>query len=319
VAGDHFYTRNVFERDEAANKDGYHVEGIAFYICPNQEAGSTALTRLFNAKVDDHFYTTSVDEANNAAAHDGYKMEGTAGYVFSSQVANTFPLYRLYNGSDHFYTASAGERDTAIANDKYHLEGIAGYVYLTDQAGITQPFWRLWNEPHPLTQATSVVINSITYDTDNAVIQQTNPINLYDDTVTNDTAVAQASTISGSQSVTDTSGWSDSLTVSLQASAKLKLGIPLVINSEVQVTVGLQTAFTWNGSESRQTTWNWSQPVSVPPKSSVHVSVVVSQSALMVPYTTNSTFAFADGSSITCETFGTYSGLNSHDMQVHIA
>lgn len=322
--GNHFLTTDTNERNLAVNNDGYHVEQISCHVCPGQVAQSAAFIRLFNPSVNDHFYTTSTAEANNAVAKDGYHIEENACYIFPSQIPNTVPLYRLFNGSeptdhDHFYTISAAEKNTAAANDGYTYEGVAGYVYASSQPGLTMPFWRLFNEPHPLNQAVSVAINSITYDVTSAVIQQTDQISLYSDDIVNDTSVTQSSTVSGSQSVTDTSGWSDTITVTLQAKANIKVSIPFIANGQIEVTATASNAYTWNGTESYQTSWSWSQPVSVPANSSVQVSIVVSQLTIQVPYTTNATFTFKDGSTVTCETFGTYTGVTSHNLQVTLS
>jgi Repeat of unknown function (DUF5648)/Aerolysin toxin len=318
-AGDHLYTADTSERDSAVNKDGYHVEGFACYVCPNQVAGTTALTRLYNPQTNDHLYTTSETEVNDSTAHHGYLSEGTACFIFVTQEADTFPLYRLYNGYDHFYTASEPERLVSEAQNGYRPEGIVGYVYLTSQPETAQPFWRLWNKPHPLNQASSVVINRITYDTANAIIQHTDSLTLYSGTVRNGGDVTATLTKAESKSVTDTSGWSDTITASLQASTKFSVGQPVIAGGQIQVTASLTNTFAWNGSESHQTEWSWSLDVPVPAKSSVHVTVAVSQSTLIVPYTTSSTFSFPDGSSVTCDTFGTYTGVASHDQKVDIS
>jgi hypothetical protein len=321
TTGDHFYTTAANERDDAVNQDGYHVESIACYVLTNQAAGSAAFMRLFNASVDDHFYTTSVDEANSAVAHAGYHMEGTACYILATQEANTAPLFRLFNDHDpkhhdHFYTNSAQERDMAVANDGYSYEGIAGFVYADSQPGDCLPLWRLFNQPHPVQQAKAFNLTAISYDTAKATVQATTAVNLYEDDIANNTSVSQTSELDGSQTVTDTSGWSNTISSKIDLSVSAKVSIPAVVDFTVTVSAEESQSYTWNGSESYSTTWSWKQPVTVPADSVVHAKVSVSQSTVLVPYTMTGEFTFSDGSSLAGMVFGTYKGVCSHDLQV---
>jgi hypothetical protein len=324
TTGDHFYTTGIGERDAAVNLDGYHVEQIACHVLPNQLAGSIPFYRLFSVGTDDHFYTTDLNEATNAAAHDGYQMEGVACYVFGAQPANTAPLFRLWNGhdpkhKDHFYTTSSEERDLAVAQDGYAYEAIACYVYVSDQPGETVPLWRLFNQPHPVQQARKFSLSSIQYDTADATVQSTSQINLYEDNINNAIGVSETSELDGSEAVTDSSGWSNTISSKIDTSASAKVSIP-VISLDLGVTVSTEQAqsYTWNGSESYQTSWSWKQPVTVPAHSTVRVQVLVSQSTVVVPYTMQGQFMFSDGSSCDAVVFGSYNGTSSHDLQVNI-
>ncbi|KAJ7581110.1 hypothetical protein C8J56DRAFT_1015865 [Mycena floridula] len=128
--GDHFYTTNAVEMENAVAKLQFKSEGIAGNIFTTQELATTPLFRLFNPTVSDHFYTTSAAERNNAAALLGYVEEGTAGFVYTDANCGGSPLYRLFNvgASDHFYTMNAAERDSAAAGG-YVYEGIAAFIY----------------------------------------------------------------------------------------------------------------------------------------------------------------------------------------------
>ena len=67
-SGDHFYTTDVAERDNAVANVGYVNEGVACQVFPAAGAGTTPLLRAFNPTSGDHFYTTSVAERDNAVA-----------------------------------------------------------------------------------------------------------------------------------------------------------------------------------------------------------------------------------------------------------
>ena len=111
MAGDHFYTTSITERDNAVAKDGYNGEGVACYVYDPQQAGTAAFYRLFSPGSGDHFYTTSTTERDNAVAKDGYNSEGVACYVYDTLPSGpdgSAAFWRLFNPSsgDHFYTTS---------------------------------------------------------------------------------------------------------------------------------------------------------------------------------------------------------------------
>jgi thioredoxin 1 len=83
-SGDHFYTTDVAERDNAVAKVGYVNEGVTCQVLPAAGTGTTPLLRAFNPTNGDHFYTTSAAERDNAVAN-GYRNEGIACHVFPSQ------------------------------------------------------------------------------------------------------------------------------------------------------------------------------------------------------------------------------------------
>jgi hypothetical protein len=131
--GDHFYTTDRGEANNAIRHLGYNDEGIACYVLASMFTGIAPLYRLYNPRTGDHFYTINQMEANNAALHLGYHREGIACYIFPPGIRNvpfSVPFYRLYNPrtGDHFYTTDQSEADNAIRYLGYHDEGIACYV-----------------------------------------------------------------------------------------------------------------------------------------------------------------------------------------------
>jgi predicted acylesterase/phospholipase RssA len=142
-SGDHFYTTDAGERQNAITTIGYLDEGITGYVRRNQTSGTTPLFRLFNAATGDHFYTTSALERDYARRF-GYAFEKIQCYVWNPSAAARAPFYRLLNSGngDHFYTTSLEERDNAIRTFGYHSEGVACDVP-TAPAPMTVPLWRL--------------------------------------------------------------------------------------------------------------------------------------------------------------------------------
>lgn len=128
-----------YSTDVNFTQDGYHREGIAFYILGNTNLtpsleGTVNWYGYFHPGVGNHYNTT----ANGN--YPGYIYEGVVGRVFSSQHAGTVALYQYYNPSvvDHcYYTAN-----TNIPG--YQNQGISCYVYTSQQPG-TIPIYGYFN------------------------------------------------------------------------------------------------------------------------------------------------------------------------------
>jgi hypothetical protein len=156
IAGFHFYTTDINERNGVIKDKGYGDEGIAGYVLNQQAPGTVPLYRL-SKMVNDYgglpvatkrFYTTDKAEADNAVKNFGFKREGIQCYVAARDkpLSGTVPLYRVYHPAsrnsrtgaigfsytgdeDHFYTTDPDEKYKAITQLKYADEGIACYVW----------------------------------------------------------------------------------------------------------------------------------------------------------------------------------------------
>ncbi|OAA58728.1 Glycoside hydrolase, family 25 [Cordyceps fumosorosea ARSEF 2679] len=135
-AGDHFYTTDYSEYNNAVTRLGYSAEGVAAKIYSYQVPNSIPLYRTWSPGASDHFYTTSAPERDNAVQHLGYVDEGITGYVFATDKVGGLParlveFYRAYSPGqrDHFYTTSGPEVDNAVRNLGYTYEGVACYVF----------------------------------------------------------------------------------------------------------------------------------------------------------------------------------------------
>jgi hypothetical protein len=168
--GDHFYTADVAEYDNAVNSLEYRAEGATGYIYSSQAQGAVPLFRLFSPATGDHFYTRDANEAQNAVSAFGYREEGIAGYVRPDAVDGAGPWYRAYNllNGDHFYTMDANEHANAVANFGYVDEGITCYLQ-NSGAVIRVPLYRCWsNEAADHFYTTSLAerdnaVNNLTY------------------------------------------------------------------------------------------------------------------------------------------------------------
>jgi hypothetical protein len=159
-------------------------------------------------------------------------------------------------------------------------------------------------------------ISNIEYDTAAATTLQSGPAELYRQTVSNNTSQAQTSSISGSASVTETSGWSDSLAVKLGVKTTIEVGIPFIADGKVELSLEVTNTYTWNGSISKTKTWGFNTPVSVPPHITIVGLVSATLSTISVPYTLRGTFIHQSGVRLQGSITGTYVGTNSHDLTV---
>jgi len=162
----------------------------------------------------------------------------------------------------------------------------------------------------------SIKANHLEYDVAGAQMLNSRTESLDTETVTNNSDVPQSSTISGSRTVTETSGWSDALGVSVSVSASFEGGVPLVADGTVTVSASASNTYTWNGSQSRSKTWNWSVPITAPPHTVTSAVASVMKSTISVPYTIIGTIVFTSGKEIPGRITGVYTGANSHNLEV---
>ena len=154
--------------------------------------------------------------------------------------------------------------------------------------------------------------NAISYDLDHLQITNATLDELDRVDQRNSTSVQQSTTISGTKSVADTQGWSN--TYGLKVTMSGGVSIPLI--SDFKVSVEGSAQWVQNGSETNTSTFTWSQPVLVPAKSEVVATVAVTKTTLTVPYTLSGTYLYASGTRVAGTNSGTFTGVNSHDLQV---
>ena len=93
-------------------------------------------------------------------------------------------------------------------------------------------------------------------------------------------------------------------------------GVSIPIIADGKVSVEGSVTFNQNGSTSVATTFGWLQPVLVPAHSRVTATVAVTRSTLVVPYTLSGSYVYRSGTRAPGTAGGTYSGVNSHDLEV---
>ena len=160
----------------------------------------------------------------------------------------------------------------------------------------------------------SFAATGVQYDTADTQITSSSLDELDTETEINNSTVLQSTTISGQKTLTDTSGWTD--TYGVQVTVTGGVGIPLITNGSIAV----QGSASWsqNGSTAEADQFTWIQPISVPPDSEVKATVAVTRSTLVVPYTMPGNAVYQSGATAPYNVSGTYTGVNSHDLQVTV-
>lgn len=127
-------------------------------------------------------------------------------------------------------------------------------------------------------------ISHLEYLVDKAIIASSGKMALYRQIVSNQSDTEQVSTISGSETVSESSGWSDSLRIKAGVKTEFKTGIPLFAQGTIEVSAELSNTYEWNGSTTTTKTWGFDTALKVPPYETASVIVSVSVATIIVPY-----------------------------------
>jgi hypothetical protein len=172
----------------------------------------------------------------------------------------------------------------------------------------------------PVLEVTEV--SKLEYDLNAAKILQAGPVNLYRQKLINHSNIEQTNTIEGSESVTETSEWSNSLSVKfgLSTTNKLSMGVPGLFSGEGSYTLSAEVndTYTWNGSTSKTRNVGFSSPVVVPPHSEGIGVVTTTIATVSVPYMLTGIALLKSGTEMPITINGTYNGTNSYDVIITI-
>ncbi|AEB42716.1 ETX/MTX2 family pore-forming toxin [Micromonospora maris] len=158
----------------------------------------------------------------------------------------------------------------------------------------------------------------INYDIARAQLVGTSLQQLDKVTNRNDTTLQQSTEISGSKTVTETEGWSDTAGVKVSVSTSIKAGFPIFADGKVTVSAEGSFSYTQNGSTSRSRTVSWRQPVLVPARSIVEATVTVTHANIRVPYSLSGEFIYRSGARAAGTVGGMFAGGNSENVQVNL-
>jgi Clostridium epsilon toxin ETX/Bacillus mosquitocidal toxin MTX2 len=160
--------------------------------------------------------------------------------------------------------------------------------------------------------------STIEYHIDKAKILSQGENSLYSQRVKNDGPVDQTSEISGSETVTEEFGYSNSLGVTVGVSTEFTCGFPYLAEEKIEISVETSYEHEWSGSNSRSKTWSFSTPMNVPPHMTMVAKVVVKKSKIAVPYTVvgGAIVTYQSGTTLRVPMEGIYTKVNSHDLTV---
>jgi len=161
-----------------------------------------------------------------------------------------------------------------------------------------------------------VDIEGIEYDVKQAKILSQGPVSLFHQTVFNNTGIEQTSNIHGEESISETTGWSDSLAIKVGVKTTFKTKIPFVAEGGIEMSVEASNTYQWNGSTTTSRKWGFNTPIKVPPHTNAAVIVGVSVSTIAVPYTMTGTYVYKSGKRARGTVIGLYTGTNSSDLSV---
>lgn len=159
-------------------------------------------------------------------------------------------------------------------------------------------------------------VSAIDYHFASATLVQARPADLYRETVSNGNEQVQTSMISGSVTVSDTTGWSDELAAGVPAPAAFKGRVPVVSGGKIVLSADASHGYLRNGAATTARTWGFNAPAAVPPTSSMMCLVSAMRSTIVVPYTLSGTFTLRSGRQVTGSLRGSYTGTNCHDLTV---
>jgi hypothetical protein len=159
-------------------------------------------------------------------------------------------------------------------------------------------------------------IDAIDYELASAQIVQSRPSDLYRETVTNPNAQIQTSMISGSVTVSDTTGWSDDLLTEAPTPFGFRHAVPVFQGGSIMLTTDASHAYIRNGAATTAKTWGFNAPAAVPPRSSMTCLVSATRSSIRVPYRISGSFTLASGRKVRGSVTGMYTGSNCHDLNV---
>ncbi|MDA0162338.1 ETX/MTX2 family pore-forming toxin [Solirubrobacter ginsenosidimutans] len=163
-------------------------------------------------------------------------------------------------------------------------------------------------------QVAEFVGHSIGYDLDHLQITDASLESLDHLSQTNSSNLQQSTTMSGEKTFTDTQSWTNTSTLKMTLSGGVK--IPLI--SDFKVSVEGSKSWTKNGSTTNTTKFAWSQPILVPAHSKIVASIAVTKTTLTVPYILSGEYVYRSGYSVAGTSGGTFTGVNSHDLEVTI-
>jgi hypothetical protein len=162
---------------------------------------------------------------------------------------------------------------------------------------------------------TSVTLDSINYDTADAVYKVLDPLVAYEQIPTNNTdQIAHPSyEVDLAYTDTETFSWSGAATISAQIASATKVSIPGIGDQTETVTLSKSATITGGKSDaqSTSTTFKASGSIDLPPFSTFKVTVTAQQQDASIPYSWTGTACYKSGYCAAIEGSGIYEGVDT--------
>jgi hypothetical protein len=163
-------------------------------------------------------------------------------------------------------------------------------------------------------------ITSVVYDLPTAVVTNSPPTALLTVPLVNDTPQPQPYTVNRTVTVTQVSGWSDSLGLQIGARSDFKAQYPFLVEGKVELSLSITNTFTWNSSTSTTQSWNVTAgPVQVPAGQTIIATISATSSSISVPYTLTGILTLQSGAQVSGQIQGTYNGVNCWNCTVELS
>jgi len=159
-------------------------------------------------------------------------------------------------------------------------------------------------------------VDKVEFDLDAGTISSATPVVLTRQTFTNDTSTEQEMSFSVNRSVATSSTFEYSTGFTVTTGMKFNVGIPFIADNTFSVEVPGSNTWTWGSATEYSTQYTATFPVKAPAHTAVHVSAVVTQGMLNVPYTMHLS---SKSSGVKTQTTGTWHGVSSWDLRYKIA
>jgi hypothetical protein len=158
-------------------------------------------------------------------------------------------------------------------------------------------------------------LSKITYDLAAAKFLSKDPVTCVTLDAENPTDRPQTPTVTGTFSMSKTSGWSNALAVKVGIKVTAKVGVPVVADTSVEVSSEVQNTYTWNGATSETVTYSFSAPLSLGPGERGKVTITAVNTTISVPYSGTGEIVFRSGDRWSRTIDGVYEGRNGHSVK----
>ncbi|CAI9109406.1 OLC1v1009222C1 [Oldenlandia corymbosa var. corymbosa] len=158
-------------------------------------------------------------------------------------------------------------------------------------------------------------ISNVRYHLGDARIYNQTPLVKGVSFVVNRSPTSTSQTVNFSVTDTTSNTWESSLSLKLGVSMKFKAGIPLIASTTVEVSTEFTGSYTWGETRTTERMLSSSVTVTVPPMSSVRVSMLATQGSCDVPFSYTQRDVLVNGRPVTYQKDdGLYTGVNSYQI-----